>query len=67
MRPLRQHRACSCEAAKGFAPSGKTGSKVSLRQLLYLSVCEAHVTRHRLIRVSGHWACQSTAYFVAEK
>ncbi|KAL0043970.1 hypothetical protein WJX82_009949 [Trebouxia sp. C0006] len=27
-RPLRQQRAgCSCEAAKGFAPSGKTGSK----------------------------------------
>lgn len=53
-RPLRRQRAgCSCEAAKGFAPSGKTGSKVSLLQLLYLSVCEAHLTHQSLIRVSG--------------
>ncbi|DBA96892.1 TPA: hypothetical protein ACH3X3_013047 [Trebouxia sp. C0006] len=33
-RPLRQQRAgCSCEAAKGFAPSGKTGSKKNKRKL----------------------------------
>ena len=54
-RPLRQQRAgCSCEAAKGFAPSGKTGSKVSLQLLPYLSVCEAHVTHQSLLHVSGH-------------
>jgi len=54
-RPLRQQRAgCSCEAAKGFAPPGKTGSKVSLLLVLYLSVCDAHMSHQSLIRISGH-------------